>query len=103
MVDNIPEQRQYQRRDMSFSVLLSSINEEGSSRDFCLGRIIDVGLGGVRVQTRGPYAIATGGKVLLLASTAEFEGDAGADLPVQIRGVVVWKKSEEHYLGIRYL
>lgn len=104
MANDIQEQRKYQRRDINFAVLLSSINEQGdSSNDLCLGNIIDVGLGGVCIQTHCSYDIATGGKVLLLASTGETEGENGSDLPVQIRGEVVWKRSEDHSLGIRYL
>lgn len=104
MANEIPEQRKYQRRNIMFSVLLSSINEQGdSSNDLCLGNIIDVGLGGVCIQTHSSYNIATGGKVLLLASTGEIDEGNGADLPVQIRGEVVWKRSEDHSLGIRYL
>lgn len=104
MASEITEQRKYQRRDIMFSVLLSSINEQGtSSNDLCLGNIIDVGLGGVCIQTHISNDIATGGKVLLLVSTGEAEGETGSDLPVQIRGEVVWKRSEDRSLGIRYL
>ena len=104
MLNEIPEQRKYKRRDITFSVLLSSINEQGdSSNDLCLGNIIDVGLGGVCIQTHCSYDIATGGKVLLLASTGEIKGEDGSDIPVQIRGEVIWKRCEDHSLGIRYL
>jgi PilZ domain len=104
MVNKIPEKRKYQRRNITFSVLLSSINKQGDrDNDLCLGNIIDVGLGGVCIQTHCSYDIATGGKVLLLASTGEIEEGNGSDLPVEIRGEVVWKRSEDHSLGIRYL
>ena len=105
MTDNhIPEQRKYQRRSINFSVLVSSINKQGdSSNDLCLGTIIDVGLGGVCIQTHCSYDISTGDKILMIASTGEIEGDDGSDLPVQIRGEVVWKRCEDHSFGIRYL
>ncbi len=100
-----PEQRRYQRRNINFSVLLSTIDEpEANSTNLCMGNIIDVGLGGVCIQTHFSYDIARGGKVLILASTGEFEGVNGSDAPVQIRGEVVWKKGKAHHLlGIRYL
>lgn len=104
MLPNTPEQRKHQRREINFPILLSSLNEEGDSHnDLCLGKIIDVGLGGVCIQTHYSYDIATGGKVLLLASTGDAGGETGSDLPVRIRGEVVWKRSENHYFGIRYL
>ena len=104
MVNMIPEQRKFQRRNITFSVLLSSINEQGKrDNNLCLGNIIDVGLGGVCIQTHFFYDIATGSKVLLLVSTGEIKGENGSDLPVEIRGEVVWKRSEDHSLGIRYL
>ncbi len=98
------EQRNYQRRDIRFSVLVSSINEHGeNSNDLCMGYIVDVGLGGVCIQTHSTYKLATGGKVLMLASTGEIETETGSDLPVQIRGEIVWKRNDDHSLGIRYL
>jgi len=98
------EQRNYQRRDINFSVLVSSINESGeSSNNLCLGHITDVGLGGVCIQTHSFYDIAMGTKILMLASTGEIEGETGSDLPVQIRGEIVWKRDDKHSLGIRYL
>jgi len=99
------EQRQYQRRSIQFSVLLSTIDgHESSNAELCLGDIIDVGLGGVCIQTHCFYDIARGGKVLMLASTGEIEGVSGSDVPVQIRGEVVWKKGKgQNLLGIRYL
>ena len=98
------EQRNYQRRDIKFSVLVSPINEHGeSSNDLCIGHIVDVGLGGVCIQTHSFYDIAMGCKILMLASTGETEGKTGSDLPVQIRGEIVWKRNDDHSLGIRYL
>ncbi len=105
MTNKTQEQRRYQRRNINFSVLLSTIDEpESESTDLCMGNIIDVGLGGVCIQTHCSYNITRGGKVLMLASTGELEGVNGSDIPVRIRGEVVWKKGKGHHLfGIRYL
>ena len=104
MLQTIAEQRKYQRRNIQFSVLLSPVSTwGGNSKNFCIGNIIDVGLGGVCIQTHSSHAITTGGKVLMLASTGETERNSGSDVPVEIKGVVVWKKGEENLLGIRYL
>jgi len=104
MDTNATEQRNYQRRDIKFSVLVSAIDKHGeSSNDLCLGNIIDVGLGGVCIQTHYSYDISTGSRVMMLASTGETQGENGPDLPVQIRGEIVWKRNDDHSLGIRYL
>ncbi len=95
MVGEILVQRKYQRRDITFLVLLSVVNDqENGSDDFYLGKISNVSLGGVCVLIQTlPEDIAPGTKVVLFVSTGDSEEENKSDLPVQIRGEVVWKSS----------
>ena len=97
-----PEQRLHIRRTMHLPVAFCYLRQGADTTGFYLGKISDVSMGGVCVQGNSEFDFIAGNRLLLFVMGQKSGNAPGTELPVEIKGEVIWRDLDRRSFGLRF-
>ncbi len=97
------EQRLHVRRTMHLPVACCRLEQSANTTGIYLGKIIDVSMGGVCVQGNSYFDFIIGNRLLLFVMDQKGGNAPSTELPVEIKGEVMWWDSNQRRFGLRFL
>ncbi len=96
------EKRQHTRRPLKVSVAFFVSNKTLDTEHYSLGWTVDVSMHGTCIQTT-PHYIPSINNLLMLQPIPEIKNEfLDSDIPVQIKGQVVWVNSKNQNFGVKF-
>jgi c-di-GMP-binding flagellar brake protein YcgR len=96
-----PHRRQFKRRPLTRAVSFYCL-DENNHRDWHLGTILDVSVGGLKVKSNHRMTLHNGQQLSLLC-VAEETRPGNKQEALRIYGRIVWRDKDRQYFGIEYL
>ena len=97
-----PDQRIHIRRTMHLPVAFCRREQGADTTGIYLGKISDVSMGGVCVQGNSDFDFTAGNRLLLFVMGQKSENALSTELPVEIKGEVMWRDLDRRRFGLRF-
>jgi hypothetical protein len=97
-----PERRIHVRRSMHLPVACCRLEQGADTPGIYLGKISDVSMGGVCVQGNSDFDFTADNRLLLFVMGQKSGNALSAELPVEIKGEVMWRDSGKRRFGLRF-
>lgn len=97
-----PHRRQFKRRPLVRAVSFYCL-DDNKHRDWHLGIILDVSIGGLKVKSNQLVVLHNGQQVVLLCVPEDMRPDGNKQEVLRIYGRIAWLDKNRQYFGIEYI